>query len=211
MSIAAKSDIVYRQYAGESDLPPIIQLVEGELSEPYVIYTYRYFLHQWPHLSFLALDPASSQPIGVIVCKQSRHRNDMDRGYIGMLSVEKKWRKRGIARTLVDLSVQAMCANHADEVVLETEFDNSAALGLYENLGFIREKRLFRFYMNGKDAFRLVLDLAHLRQEFVEQLRAVDTETPHRSEDNGCEYEHPRAPPPAPGLLGSQQAERTST
>jgi hypothetical protein len=50
------------------------------------------------------------------------------------------------------------------QVVLETEFDNEAALKLYESLGFIREKRLFRFYMNGKDAFRLLLDLTHLRQ-----------------------------------------------
>jgi hypothetical protein len=41
--------------------------------------------------------------------------------------------------------------------VLETEVDNEAALGLYSSLGFIREKRLYRFYMNGKDAFRLVL------------------------------------------------------
>ena len=41
--------------------------------------------------------------------------------------------------------------------MLETEFDNVAALSLYESLGFIREKRLYRFYLNGKDAFRLVL------------------------------------------------------
>lgn len=41
--------------------------------------------------------------------------------------------------------------------MLETEFDNHAALSLYESLGFIREKRLYRFYLNGKDAFRLVL------------------------------------------------------
>lgn len=40
---------------------------------------------------------------------------------------------------------------------METEYDNHAALSLYEHLGFIREKRLFRFYLNGKDAFRLVL------------------------------------------------------
>lgn len=43
------------------------------------------------------------------------------------------------------------------KVVLETEYDNIAALSLYESLGFIREKRLYRFYMNGKDAFRLIL------------------------------------------------------
>ena len=33
------------------------------------------------------------------------------------------------------------------------------ALGLYTSLGFVREKRLHRFYLNGKDAFRLVLPL----------------------------------------------------
>ena len=65
------ASITYRQYTGEPDLPHIISLVEHELSEPYVIYTYRYFLNQWcaslfsvsrpgaypashrPHLSFL--------------------------------------------------------------------------------------------------------------------------------------------------------------
>jgi hypothetical protein len=39
--------IAYRQYVGESDLPHIMALVQNELSEPYVIYTFRYFLHQW--------------------------------------------------------------------------------------------------------------------------------------------------------------------
>ena len=43
------------------------------------------------------------------------------------------------------------------QIVLETEYDNFAALSLYESLGFMREKRLHRFYLNGKDAFRLVL------------------------------------------------------
>lgn len=48
------------------------------------------------------------------------------------------------------------------QIVLETEYDNFAALSLYESLGFIREKRLHRFYLNGKDAFRLVLVVPQL-------------------------------------------------
>jgi len=78
-------------------------------------------------------------------------------GYIAMLSVHKNWRKRGIASTLVRRSLETMKLHGVEEVVLETEYDNAAALSLYESLGFIREKRLFRFYLNGKDAFRLVL------------------------------------------------------
>ncbi|KAJ7619438.1 acyl-CoA N-acyltransferase [Roridomyces roridus] len=153
--------VIYRPYSGEADLPYIMDLVQSELSEPYVIYTFRYFLHQWPHLSFLAYpsNPASSTPIGVIVCKQSMHRDVSNRGYIAMLSVSKDWRKRGIASTLVKNSLDAMKEDGVEEIVLETEYDNSAALALYESLGFIREKRLYRFYLNGKDAFRLVLSV----------------------------------------------------
>jgi len=46
---------------------------------------------------------------------------------------------------------------NVDQVVLEAEVDNSAALRLYENLGFIRDKRLHKYYLNGHDAFRLHL------------------------------------------------------
>ncbi|KAG9125915.1 N-alpha-acetyltransferase mak3 [Ceratobasidium sp. 392] len=151
--------VAYRPYAGETDLPAIMTLVQDALSEPYVIYTYRYFLSSWPHLAFMAYDPATGDPVGAIVCKQDSHRGKAERGYIAMLVVGSSWRKRGIARHLVKLSIDAMIANGADEVTLETEFDNIAALALYSALGFLREKRLFRFYMNGKDAFRLVRPL----------------------------------------------------
>lgn len=43
------------------------------------------------------------------------------------------------------------------QVVLETEITNKSALNLYENLGFVRDKRLFRYYLNGVDALRLKL------------------------------------------------------
>lgn len=46
-AVEADDSIVYRPYVGEADLPNIMALVQSELSEPYVIYTYRYFLHQW--------------------------------------------------------------------------------------------------------------------------------------------------------------------
>ncbi len=44
------------QYRDEHDLPIIQDLVGSELSEPYSIFTYRYFLQQWPQLSFIAYD-----------------------------------------------------------------------------------------------------------------------------------------------------------
>ncbi|KZT57595.1 acyl-CoA N-acyltransferase [Calocera cornea HHB12733] len=140
--------ITYRPYAGPSDLPAVMALVEHELSEPYVIYTYRYFLNGCPALT----------PVACIVCKQDAHGPAHAlRGYIAMLSVHKDFRRRGIGAKLARLAIRRMRLSGADEVMLETEYDNASALRLYEALGFVREKRLFRFYLNGKDAFRLVL------------------------------------------------------
>lgn len=58
---------------------------------------------------------------------------------------------------MVTLAIKAMIEYNADEVVLETEITNRSALNLYENLGFVRDKRLYRYYLNGVEAFRLKL------------------------------------------------------
>ncbi|KAG8981314.1 N-alpha-acetyltransferase mak3 [Tulasnella sp. JGI-2019a] len=112
-------EIRYRQYTTETDLPEIMALVQSELSEPYVIYTYRYFLQQWAHLAYIAYTTSSPKPIGVIVSKQEVHmsgtRGEANRGYIAMLSVSRDWRKRGIASGLVRLTVGAMQQNGASE------------------------------------------------------------------------------------------------
>jgi hypothetical protein len=43
------------------------------------------------------------------------------------------------------------------QIVLETEITNTAAMKLYERLGFLRSKRLHRYYLNGNSAYRLAL------------------------------------------------------
>lgn len=79
------------------------------------------------------------------------------KGYIAMLVVRKDYRKLKIGSKLVIMAVNAMKESGADEIVLETEVTNKPALKLYENLGFLRDKRLFRYYLNGVDALRLKL------------------------------------------------------
>ena len=79
------------------------------------------------------------------------------RGYIAMLSVEPEYRRLGLGRLLVRKSIDLMVENGADEVMLETEITNKAALSLYESFGFIRDKRLISYYLNGVDAFKLKL------------------------------------------------------
>lgn len=97
--------------------------------------------------------------IGVIVCKLEPHRGGPLRGYIAMLATRSSHRGQGIASRLVRLAVTKMIAAGADEIALETEVDNVPSLRIYENLGFLRTKRLHRYYLNGNTAFRLVLYL----------------------------------------------------
>lgn len=133
----SSATISYRPYAGGKDLQTVIDLVHSELSEPYVVYTYRYFLDQWqatrrrspksstncPLQAAIVSDctrdavrrdrgtwltaaqaeatppggrRGTASPIGVIVCKQSTHKNGANRGYIAMLCVASAFRKRGI-------------------------------------------------------------------------------------------------------------------
>jgi peptide alpha-N-acetyltransferase len=148
-------EAVLVNYESEKQMPAIMSLIQKDLSEPYSIYTYRYFIHNWPNLCFLAMDDENC--VGAIVCKLDMHKKVVRRGYIAMLAVDQNYRKQRIGSNLVLRAIQAMAAGNADEVVLETEITNKPALNLYENLGFVRDKRLFRYYLNGVDALRLKL------------------------------------------------------
>lgn len=145
----------YIVYESELQMPDIMRLITKDLSEPYSIYTYRYFIHNWPKLCFLAMD--SDKCVGAIVCKLDMHKKMVRRGYIAMLAIDSDYRRKKIGSRLVLKAIRAMIADDCDEVVLETEITNTAALKLYENLGFVRDKRLFRYYLNGVDALRLKL------------------------------------------------------
>jgi len=152
--------IEYSAYVGEHQLVDIMALIDKDLSEPYSIYTYRYFINNWPELCVLAT--LAGTIIGVVVCKlDARHRagSSRQRGYIAMLAVDHEHRKLGIGSRLVREAIHKMIIDHADEVALETEITNKGALALYETLGFIRDKRLHKYYLNGGDAFRLILPL----------------------------------------------------
>ena len=48
-----QDSVVYVNYKDERQMPDIMRLIQKDLSEPYSIYTYRYFIHNWPNLCFL--------------------------------------------------------------------------------------------------------------------------------------------------------------
>lgn len=138
----------------------ISNLISAHLSEPYSIYVYWYFLNNWPQYCYIVRND-ESHIVGVIILKIDNHRNVRTRGYIGMLVIDPPFRKLGIAKNLVKLTIENMIKdNNVDDISLETEVINLGALNLYESLGFIRSKRLFKYYLNTHDAFRLILPVS---------------------------------------------------
>jgi N-alpha-acetyltransferase 30 len=87
-----------------------------------------------------------------------------------MLAVSSAYRGHGIATALVKKAIEAMADRNADEIVLETEETNVPAMRLYERLGFLRSKKLHRYYLNGNSAYRLVL-LLRSAQPVFDQLQ----------------------------------------
>ena len=97
--------IEYVSYSDESMLSDIQALVSKDLSEPYSIFTYRYFLHKWPSLCICVYanqvqtsgsDSNSKRVmIGTIICK-AEDEGGCFCGYIAMLAVNSTYRKRRI-------------------------------------------------------------------------------------------------------------------
>uniref|UniRef100_A0A5S6QQV7 N-acetyltransferase domain-containing protein n=1 Tax=Trichuris muris TaxID=70415 RepID=A0A5S6QQV7_TRIMR len=160
LSMLREQNIRLESYSGEHQLPDIMRLVSRDLSEPYSVYTYRYFVRNWPSLCFVAFANDSQECIGTIVCKMSVQRNGIKQGYIAMLAVDKAYRRRKVARNLVLSSLSIMLEDGCDEVILETEVSNEPALSLYSGLYFWRDNRFSKYYLNGEDAFRLKLSFA---------------------------------------------------
>ena len=117
------SHVVYEDYQDERQLRDISVLVAGELSEPYSVFTYRYFLLQWPRLCICAYDNnEEGKPlIGAIICKVEQEHDGVKKGYIGMLVVDKRYRGCGIGSKLVTSGIHRMIEAGSEEIYLETE------------------------------------------------------------------------------------------
>ena len=71
-----------------------------------------------------------------------------------MLVVKNTHRRLGVAKMLVEACVNGM---NCREIVLETQVTNVGSLKLYDSLGFIRDKLLKWYYLDGSSAYRLKL------------------------------------------------------
>ena len=149
-------------FEGEKQMKLIQELCAANLSEPYSVFTFRYFVNNWPYLTYLAMDKRNGMKcVGLIVAQLKQNME----GYIAMLVVDQSQRRKGLGTKLVHHSISKMIKLGADLVMLETEIDNFAALKLYQKMGFVKDYKYRNYYLNGNGAFRLKLWLNHPPQQ----------------------------------------------
>ena len=159
------SDFIFKTYPGYKQRQRIIELMTKYLSEPYPIYTYLYFLDLFPDCTILCYDKNKKEAnndyyvAGAVVGNINRKPNKVQ-GYIAMLAVEEDYRKRGLGKKMVELLMDIFKKSYrVNEISIETEVDNYAALGLYESFGFVRTKMYINYYFNANNAYKLKLFL----------------------------------------------------
>lgn len=135
----AAPDLRYIRYDSSREneyVAAMRQLISKDLSEPYSIYVYRYFLYQWGDLCFLAMN--GDEMVGVVVSKLEPHHGGPLRGYIAMLAVKEEYRGKGIATRLVRMAIDMMIEREADEVCWGSFFSGSSLDGrLTDTVGMI--------------------------------------------------------------------------
>ena len=97
------------------------------------------------------------------------HRSVGEAWLIANVSVHPDYQRRGIAHQLMQASLKMIRARGGQHAILQVDYDNEAAINLYDNLGFIRERA------------------------FTTWWRSAITSTPPMLPDNAIMISHPRS------------------
>lgn len=131
--------------AERADIPEIAALAAASFSHP------------WRAGSFeqeLGLDEArlwvareGAERIGYLSA-----RRIADEVHVLSIAVDPPWRRRGVARALLEALLREETARGARSVLLEVRSSNLLARAFYASAGFVAEGRRPRYYPDGEDA-----------------------------------------------------------
>jgi len=87
--------------------------------------------------------------------------------HVVSIAVMENYRRRGIGRALIAQSMdRARRVYNCDECYLEVRVSNEPAIHLYTELGFIKVKRNYGYYLDGEDAWVMAVDLKNFSKRY---------------------------------------------
>lgn len=89
--------------------------------------------------------------------------DERKQGNIAYIAVDVIYRKLGIASNLLKFALDLMVT--ANEVILQTEYNNRPSLRLYSKFGFKQIRTITKYYPNGVNAIQMKLVRNHFQPE----------------------------------------------
>jgi len=149
--------------AVQSDLIPIMEINLKTLPEHYSDYFYESLLAEMPE-AFLVAE-VQGKHAGYIMCKTEhgfsnfRKLGFVKKGHMVSVAVLDEYRRQGIGRALVQESINGVRSRQCDEFYLEVRCSNTAAVRLYEQLGFGVRQKIDSYYRDGESAYLMSIEL----------------------------------------------------
>ena len=145
-----------------SDIIPVMEINLRTLPEHYSDYFYESLLEELPEAFVVA--EISGKIIGYIMCKMEygfsnfKKLGFVKKGHIVSVSVIEEYRGKGFGSVLVDEAAKGIKIRQRGELYLEVRCSNTAAVKLYEKLGFTIQQRLKTYYRDGEDAYLMAIN-----------------------------------------------------
>jgi len=143
------------------DLDGVIKVNEQELPEDYPYFFYKSILDNFPE-SFLLAQNDQGKIVGYIMWRVEKSPSldslrYINKGHLVSIAVSQDYRKRGIAKSLLTHSMQAIKKYKTHEYVLEVRVSNYNAVKLYEQFKFQIANIKKNYYRDGENAYYMTL------------------------------------------------------
>ncbi|MFW9847037.1 MAG: ribosomal protein S18-alanine N-acetyltransferase [Candidatus Thorarchaeota archaeon] len=154
----AKSHVI-REFKKE-DIDEVMRINQSCLPENYPS-SFFLGLHNHAPKAFLVAT-VDEKIIGYIMCRIERGISSykkvfpVKKGHIVSIAVLHELRHQGIGSELIDRGMEGMTSYGASEFFLEVRKSNSAAVAMYEKLGFEVGRVLKGYYRDGEDAYLMI-------------------------------------------------------
>lgn len=159
--IFEKNDPITIRRCNLQDLESVIQVNEKELPEDYPYFFYKSILDNYPE-SFLVACNRKEKVVGYIMWRVEKipsldSLKLENKGHLVSIAVSKKYRKRGVASSLLIRSMDEIKKYKIDEFVLEVRVSNYTAIGLYKKFKFNTQSIKSKYYRDGENAYYMTL------------------------------------------------------
>ena len=143
------------------DLEGVIEVNEQELPEDYPYFFYKSILDNYPE-SFLVACNNNGDIIGYIMWRVEKtpaitSLKLKNNGHLVSIAVAKKYRRLGVATTLLSHSMKKIKKYKIDEYVLEVRVSNYEAVNLYKEINFVTNSIKKKYYRDGENAYYMTL------------------------------------------------------